>query len=111
MELAAASKEHLLGRAREYAHDIAHGVEPHADGKRAASGLCTADDVAAAWERDNDRREREGLPRVPWIGNAAGSIFTSGNWEWTGEFTKSARANAHANLLRVWKWNPSTGKE
>lgn len=112
MALAAASNEHLLARAREYAHDIQCGVEPHADGKRAANGLCTADDVAAAWERDNDRREREGLPRVPWIGNAAGHIFQERDgeerlWEQVG-MVKSCRPHAHRNLLRQWKWKHLT---
>lgn len=103
MALAAASKEHLLGRAREFAYDIARGVLPHADGVKSAVGLCNADDVYAAWERDGDRRERQGLARVPWIGNAAGSIFVGANWEAVG-LVKSARPHAHANLLRQWKW-------
>ena len=103
MALAAASKEHLLARARELAFDIARGVETRADGKRHDEGLCTADDVAAAWERDNDQREKGGLPRVPWIGNAAGSLFTDGNWEWTGERINSVRPHAKTNELKLWR--------
>lgn len=107
MALAATSNEHLLARAREYAFDIARGLEPRADGKLSSEGLCTADDVSGAWERDNDRREQQGLPRVPWIGNAAGHIFQERDgeerlWEQVG-MVKSCRAHAHNNLLRLWK--------
>lgn len=37
------------------------------------------------------------------LGNSAGSLFKGGEWKWTGEWRKSRRRHAHANLLRVWK--------
>lgn len=103
MRLATTNKEHLLARAREFAFDIARGVEPHADGQKRADWLVNADDVFAAWQRDNDRRAREGLACVPWIGNAAGHLFQTPNWECVG-MVKSYRSHAHRNLLRQWKW-------
>lgn len=84
MERAAKSGAGLLGVAREIAFDL----------QRENGGLCNADQVAEVMAR-------EGYPS---LGNAAGSIFTSGNWEWTGEFVKSERAQAHQNLLRQWRW-------
>lgn len=38
------------------------------------------------------------------LGSAAGSLFTGGDWQWTGKFTKSKRVHAHANLLRTWRY-------
>jgi hypothetical protein len=84
MERAATSGAHLLGIAREMAFDLA----------RKDGGECNADRVAAAMQA-------EGYPP---LGNSAGSLFTDGNWEWTGKFIKSSRQHTHANLLRVWKW-------
>lgn len=94
MERATWGKERLLGHAREIACDVARGELPGADGITRRVGICTADDVAAQFER-------EGLE---WIGNAAGQLFQDGNWTWTGRMVKSARAHAHQNLLREWKW-------
>jgi hypothetical protein len=84
MAKAAASKESQLGYARELAFDLAS----------ARPNRCiTADEVAAAIEAEG---------RQP-LGNAMGSLFMDGNWEWTGELVKSVRPHAHQNLLRVWK--------
>lgn len=94
MERATWGKERQLGHAREIACDVALGVLPKANGKVVADGLCTADDVAAQFEREG----RE------WIGNAAGHIFTRDPcWEFTGKMVKSERPHANCNLLRVWK--------
>jgi hypothetical protein len=94
MQRATWGKERLLGHAREIALDIARGVLPHADGSvTSGAWTCNADDIAAQFER-------EGLP---WIGNAAGSIFVDRNWEAVG-LVKSCRPHAHKNLLRQWKW-------
>lgn len=94
MERATWGKERLLGHAREIAHDVARGELPRANGCHTLYGVCTADDVAAQFER-------EGLE---WLGNAAGQLFQDGNWTWTGKMVKSSRAHAHQNLLREWKW-------
>jgi hypothetical protein len=38
------------------------------------------------------------------LGNAAGMLFREkGEWQWTGEFMKSARKTNHARLLRIWR--------
>lgn len=37
------------------------------------------------------------------LGPAAGSVFKSAEWEFTGEFVKSARITNHSRLLRVWR--------
>jgi hypothetical protein len=37
------------------------------------------------------------------LGNAAGSIFTQKDWQFTGEFVKSKRVSNHASIRRVWK--------
>jgi hypothetical protein len=94
MERATWGKERLLGHAREIAHDVARGAAPKANGRTVADGLCTADDVAAQFEREG----------IEWLGNAAGHIFFHDkNWEFTGRMVKSERPHANCNLLRVWK--------
>jgi hypothetical protein len=52
-------------------------------------GTVTADDVIKAIGKS--------------LGNAAGSLFTGGDFEWTGEYRKSERKEAHSNRLMVWK--------
>lgn len=37
------------------------------------------------------------------LGNSAGSLFTGGQWIWTGDYKKSTRTHAHRNLLRIWR--------
>ncbi len=94
MERATWGKERLLGHAREIACDVARGVAPKADGRPVADGLCTADDVAAQFEREG----------MEWLGKAAGHIFFHDeNWVFTGRMVKSERPHANCNLLRVWK--------
>jgi hypothetical protein len=83
MSRAAASKESQLGYARELAMDLA----------RANDGICDADMVAEALEREGR----------PGLGNAAGSLFLTHVWEFTGLRVKSKRAHAHANELKVWR--------
>jgi hypothetical protein len=83
MARAAASKESQLGYARGLAMDLA----------RANEGICDADMVAAALEA-------EGRPT---LGNAAGSLFLTHVWEWTGLRVKSQRPQANANELKVWR--------
>jgi len=97
------SHEAAVGLCREVAHDIAHGLIKHADGRKVADMLCSADDVCAWWERRNDAREKEGLPRVPWIANACGGLFEKQNWE-AFETFKSVRPHANRNPLTRWRW-------
>jgi len=37
------------------------------------------------------------------LGNAAGSVFTDGNWEFTGRWVPSQRPEAHRRYIRVWR--------
>lgn len=37
------------------------------------------------------------------LGNAAGSIFHSAEWEWTGEFVPSRRVSNHGRFIRTWR--------
>ena len=37
------------------------------------------------------------------LGNSCGAVFRDRRLEWTGQFTKSERIHARANLLRVWR--------
>jgi hypothetical protein len=103
MERATWGKERLLAHAREIACDVARGVLPRANGRCSDSGIVTADDVAAQWDRENEERKAKGWPTVDWVGNAAGHIFKDGNWEWTGQLVESSRPHAHKNLLREWR--------
>lgn len=105
MDRATWGKERLLGHARELAHDIATGVVAKHDGTRRADGLCHADDVAAAWARENAERAAAKLTQTPWLGNAAGSIFKIQHvWEATTlpPFI-SRRPEGHCNKLTVWR--------
>jgi hypothetical protein len=63
---------------------------------RAGNGECTADDVQRVLI------EQGISPHA--LGNAAGSLFRGGDWEWTGRRVKSARVHAHANELKVWRY-------
>lgn len=83
MKRAARARTSLLTIARGIAVDLAK------DG----DGTCNADQVA-------HELHRRGLGN---LGNAAGSLFKGGRWEFTGAFVKSKRAHAHSNLLRVWR--------
>lgn len=106
MQRAEAAKFDAVAHARGLAYDIARGLLPHADGQYRADGLVTMDDVQAAYQADAIERAAKGMAALPSLGNAAGRMF-AGNpqaWEWTGEFTKSQRPEAHSNLLRVWRY-------
>lgn len=83
MDIAAANKASLLEHARKVAEAI---------GRRKAA--VSADDVAEALEC-------EGISIFA-LGNAMGSCFRGGKWQWTGRFVKSRRTHAKGNLLRVW---------
>lgn len=58
-----------------------------------SKGSVTIDDVVEAMaERGH------GL-----LGNASGSVFKGSEWEFTGQWVKSARVSNHARMNRVWK--------
>jgi hypothetical protein len=80
--LAADAVPTLLNRARSF-------------GRRHAAlyGKVTADDVGAWLEQSGE----------PQLGPAAGQLFRSPEWEFTGEFVQSTRNTNHARLLRVWR--------
>jgi len=74
-----------LEKARELARDW---------GAAAVDNKMTADDVMVLMEI------KYGIDS---LGPAAGSLFKTKEWEWTGEFIKSTRITNHSRLLRVWK--------
>lgn len=76
---------HLMKAARLQAHIIAR-----------LNGTVTADDVVRYFSD-------HGIDLTAKLGNAMGSMFRGAEWEWTGDYVKSARVHAHSNLLRVWK--------
>ena len=55
----------------------------------------TADDVGRVMKADY---------KLDSLGPAAGSIFKTNQWEWTGEFRKSKRITNHSRMLRVWRY-------
>lgn len=83
MAVAAAAKVERLAIAKR----LAFGITP-------IGGTCTADDVFMAMlERGYD----------PYLGNAAGSLFRSLEWEFTGEWETSKRTTNHGRQNRVWR--------
>jgi hypothetical protein len=91
MQRASEAKAPAVAVAREIALDVSRGVLPHADGKCRADGYCNADDVAMNWPEEAEP-----------LGNAAGSIFTDGNWLDLG-YVKSTRPHAHGNPIKQWR--------
>jgi len=90
MTAAAWSRSDLLTEARAVAHDLAIVR---------ATREVHADDV-------NREMKRRGIPFEE-LGPAAGSIFKTGNWIFTGKRVKSARISNHARELKVWRLRPS----
>lgn len=86
MGLAADNAKEQLTLARKVAASIA---------ARRGDRTVTADDVGRVL------KEVYGLDT---LGPAAGSLFKTPDWEWTGRFTKSKRVTNHSRLLRVWKY-------
>jgi hypothetical protein len=86
MAEATESRNHLVQKIREFLRTVA----------RSRDNRCvTADDAYKFLEiRDGNLRE---------LGNAAGSIFRSADWEFTGCWTPSTRVSNHARMLRVWR--------
>lgn len=44
---------------------------------------------------------RQGFPDC--LGPAAGSIFKTEDWQFTGRFRKSSRVSNHSRLIRIWR--------
>jgi hypothetical protein len=89
---AADNAKEYLALAREVAASLA---------KVRLDGCITADDVGRVLKVDH------GLDS---LGPAAGSLFRTDDWQWTGEFRKSSRITNHSRLLRVWRYiGPVTG--
>ena len=86
MGLAADNAKESLAVARKVATVIA---------KRRKDRTVTADDVGRVL------KDYYGLDS---LGPAAGSLFKTGDWEWTGQFRKSKRVTNHSRLLRVWRY-------
>ena len=87
MEAAAMHQAQLL----EVARNAAEWVATYGNGY----GTCTSDDVAM-------RMQYLGY-RYGDLGNAAGSIFASKRWRFTGDRVKSRRPAAHAREIKVWR--------
>ena len=86
MDLAADNVKEPLELARAIAKEIAL---LHPD-------RCTnADEVGASLEA------RYGIGS---LGPAAGSLFKTSEWRWSGRFIKSTRITNHGRLLRVWQY-------
>jgi hypothetical protein len=88
MSLAADHRERILDIARSIAQRIALD-NPYR--------LCTADAV-----------QRELIARgikPKQFGNAAGSLFKNGKWEFV-EWKKSRRVSNHARLIGIWRLKP-----
>lgn len=82
MQQAADARVDELAYARAVARDIA----------RYGDSTCDADQVQQVLAKyDID------------LGNAAGSLFKTDEWVWTGQFRQSARVKNHGRLLRVWR--------
>ena len=91
MESAARKREGMAvaAAARPCDLEIARNIaRSHAE----LHGTVTADDVGR-------KLQLSGID----LGPAAGSIFKTAEWVFTGDFKKSARKTNHSRLLRVWR--------
>ena len=87
MKVAAENRSEALAVAREVALAL---------GAQKIAGV-TADDVK---EKMMEMRLQKELKN---LGPAAGSIFKTQDWEWTGRFKPSENMSNHGRLLRVWR--------
>ncbi len=85
MEVAAKHQNQLLEKAREVAKELA---------TKDANRETTSDEVS-------QELSRRGFPDC--LGPAAGSIFKTTDWEFSGKFINSTRVTNHSRLLRVWR--------
>lgn len=86
MLFAALNKAALLDTARQIAMHL---------GLASINRRCTIDDVYM--EMVNRGYDPTGL------GNAAGSVFKTGYWRFTGLYTKSTRVSNHARDVKIWE--------
>lgn len=87
--MAAGARQKVVELAREIARNIC------IDRGRSGPDWVTSDDVARAMDE-------RGIP-YDQLGNAAGAIFRSDEFEPTGEFRQSVRVGSHARMIRVWR--------
>ena len=85
MQQAAGNSKEQLDTARRVAVQIA---------KRRVDRTVTADDVG---------RVLKEVYGIDTLGPAAGSLFKTKDWEWTGQWRKSKRVTNHSRMLRVWR--------
>jgi len=89
MARAAAAKPLLLQYARDLAVSLAY-----------RHGEVNMDQV-------NAMMVMAGIPEDA-LGPAAGAVFKSKEWEFTGKFIKSSRVTNHSRLIRVWRLKEAT---
>ncbi len=58
-------------------------------------GKVSADDVGRVLKTDFN---------ISSLGPAAGSLFKTNEWRWTGEWKKSSRITNHSRMIRVWEY-------
>ncbi len=83
---AAESRNALVEKARRYLRTLARERGNH----------CVTADDAVEYLVKIGESERA-------LGNAAGSLFRSHEWEATGCWTPSTRISNHARMVRVWR--------
>ena len=86
MEMAADNVKEPLELARAVAKEIA---------------LLKPDNTVCADEVGAEMESRYGLDT---LGPAAGALFKTKDWRWSGRFIKSTRITNHGRLLRVWEY-------
>ena len=84
MKKAGEHKVDVLALARHVAMEYA----------KSHGGICHADIVGVLL------RQQHGIDT---LGPAAGSIFKTAEWSWTGDWIKSVRVTNHSRMLRVWQ--------
>lgn len=82
--LAASHNARRVTEAREIAVEIAR-----------REGTVDADRVMMEWCRRGGK--------IHDFGNSAGAIFKDARFEFTGQYTRSARIHAKGNILRIWR--------
>jgi hypothetical protein len=89
MDLAAQNRAHLL----EYARDVAEMIALSNSFR-----TCTADEVQQALIANGYKPKQ--------LGNAAGSLFKNGQWEFL-DWMKSRRVSNHCRLIGIWRLKES----
>jgi hypothetical protein len=83
MKIAESNAETALGLARGIAKELARHKP-----------VVNADDVGRVL------KQRHGIET---LGPAAGSLFKSSEWVFTGQWVKSARISNHSRMIRNWR--------